>query len=321
MQIHLKSEDFQELVQVKSLNDTFEAEHHVAFPGMKGKMRKSNFDGIIVEQREVSLNKDLIIDVKQQAPVFKMQFELDGHSIYKANSSGLDVEIRKGHHNLFFLPEVNGLLKYPGPLNRKTLEIYLTLDFVEQLFGDQLEALRVLEKGIYCNQPVRMSNKSIPISMELHHVIRDILHCPFTGAMRKAYMKAKITELLILQLDSCTPCTNQNKVNVSSHDVEKYHYIKEVIEQNFQTPYSINELSKLAGMCATKLKTGFKELFRVSPSEYLVISRMNFAHLQLTSTNKSIAAISEEVGFKNPQHFTVAFKKRFGYLPSSVRKK
>ncbi|WP_234859251.1 helix-turn-helix domain-containing protein [Aquimarina aquimarini] len=34
----------------------------------------------------------------------------------------------------------------------------------------------------------------------------------------------------------------------------------------------------------------------------------------------TIAEISYAVGYKNPQHFTAAFKRKFGYLPSNLKK-
>jgi AraC-like DNA-binding protein len=33
----------------------------------------------------------------------------------------------------------------------------------------------------------------------------------------------------------------------------------------------------------------------------------------------TVAAIAMEVGYKNATHFTAAFKKYFGYLPSDVK--
>ncbi len=47
---------------------------------------------------------------------------------------------------------------------------------------------------------------------------------------------------------------------------------------------------------------------------------MEYAKQLILEKNISICCVSEELGYKNPQHFTVAFKKIFGYLPSKLKK-
>jgi AraC-like DNA-binding protein len=40
----------------------------------------------------------------------------------------------------------------------------------------------------------------------------------------------------------------------------------------------------------------------------------------LLQDDKSVSEVAELIGYKNPHHFTAAFKKRFGFLPSQVNK-
>jgi AraC-like DNA-binding protein len=39
----------------------------------------------------------------------------------------------------------------------------------------------------------------------------------------------------------------------------------------------------------------------------------------LSKRGMNISEVAYEVGYKNPQHFTVAFKKYFGYVPSKLK--
>ncbi|WP_256441273.1 helix-turn-helix transcriptional regulator [Chitinophaga sp. HK235] len=68
-----------------------------------------------------------------------------------------------------------------------------------------------------------------------------------------------------------------------------------------------------------KLKKGFKEMFGNTVFGYMNQVRMEKAKLLLLEGKNSIADISFTVGYKNPQHFTAAFKKHFGYLPSELK--
>ena len=38
----------------------------------------------------------------------------------------------------------------------------------------------------------------------------------------------------------------------------------------------------------------------------------------LSTSRYTVSEVAYEVGYKNAHHFTVAFKKRFGYLPSKI---
>jgi AraC-like DNA-binding protein len=46
---------------------------------------------------------------------------------------------------------------------------------------------------------------------------------------------------------------------------------------------------------------------------------MERAKYLLMDSGKSISEVSDEIGYKNPQHFTVAFKKKFGLSPKNFK--
>ena len=47
--------------------------------------------------------------------------------------------------------------------------------------------------------------------------------------------------------------------------------------------------------------------------------RFYVATLMLSTTNKSISAISEQVGYDNPENFIRAFKKEYRVTPTQYR--
>ncbi len=46
---------------------------------------------------------------------------------------------------------------------------------------------------------------------------------------------------------------------------------------------------------------------------------MNEARRLLLSGEMNIAEVADTVGYKNPNHFTTAFKKYFGFVPSELK--
>lgn len=57
-----------------------------------------------------------------------------------------------------------------------------------------------------------------------------------------------------------------------------------------------------------------------SPQEFIQASIINIAKSLIFDPHKTIAEISEELGFQYPQHFTAMFKRRTGMTPMEYRK-
>lgn len=82
---------------------------------------------------------------------------------------------------------------------------------------------------------------------------------------------------------------------------------------------TINELAKEAGMSASKFKTDFRQLFGLPVYQYFQRSRMIHARNLLQEKNMTIKEVGMQVGYTNLSHFSVAFRKEFGILPSEMR--
>ncbi len=84
---------------------------------------------------------------------------------------------------------------------------------------------------------------------------------------------------------------------------------------------SVEQLSKDAGMSASKLKTLFKKIYGKALFEYFQERRMLKAKAMLLSNHYAVKEAAFEMGFKNISNFTLAFKKQFGILPHEFTKR
>ncbi len=288
--------------------------------GFTGFTREILLNGICIEHRDIDHSQPLEILVEHDYPFFKMHFELKGFSGYTRKTKGShNVTIEEGSHQLFFFPEVKGSLHY-NACRRYTLEIKLALPYVTNLFMKDLSILGNFGKAIHCMQPFLVASKCLPILPAMKKVIYEILHCPYCGVLRKIHLEAKVNELLLLQLSQVNEAEELKDTSILKNgDRERIYYVRELIERNIQEPCSILELAEKAGINDFKLKKGFKEIFSTTVFGYMTDVRMEKARNLLVEGKQSIADISFEIGYKNPQHFTAAFKRKFGYLPSALR--
>ena len=136
----------------------------------------------------------------------------------------------------------------------------------------------------------------------------------FSNAMANA--KAAIFIIKVLR-------QNDQKVTVS-HDKKvnrQIDYIKNYIDNNYSEDIKLEQLSTMAYMNKFHLISEFKQSYRVTPIEYLILKRIEIAKNLLISTNHSMEEIYSIVGFNSQSYFNQVFKKKVGQTPSQFRKK
>ncbi|MFN3987327.1 MAG: helix-turn-helix domain-containing protein [Rhodocyclaceae bacterium] len=92
---------------------------------------------------------------------------------------------------------------------------------------------------------------------------------------------------------------------------------RDLLMKDLSAPPTIAELARAVGMNQCKLKAGFKKLFGSSIYALFQEERMNRAQELLQLHNVTETAVI--LGYTNISHFSSAFQKQFGFLPSRVR--
>jgi len=281
------------------------------------------FNGIRIEHRNLNLLSPIEAKVSLNFPYLKMQFSLDGHYSYKSsNNKSLDVNVKKGHHQIFYFPELkNGIVSLSSKgKHYKSFEISLSLDFIHRAFRNSWEVLDLLGYAIKKETPLVYGIKSQVISPEIYLVIEQITNCNVKNELRRTYLEAKVIELLILQINDLYKSNNKD-LNPEVKHYSKIKAAKIFIEDNIDSDLTIPIIAKKVGLNINYLKTEFKELYNQTIFQYLTLLRMEHADHLIKYTNLTVSEIAQKVGYKYPQHFTKTFKKFSGKTPSVIRKK
>ena len=92
----------------------------------------------------------------------------------------------------------------------------------------------------------------------------------------------------------------------------------EELEHNFTSKeLTVAHLAKLCGMSEVYFRKIFLCNFGISPKEYMIGKRMEYARQLLTLGEFEVSVIAEMCGYREPCHFSREFKKRFGVSPKS----
>lgn len=91
------------------------------------------------------------------------------------------------------------------------------------------------------------------------------------------------------------------------------------LEENLSKKISVEELAKFTNLSVSSLERKFKSVYKVSPISYHNMMRVNKASLLILETNKSIAEISNELGFYDQSYMCKIFKKNLKMSPKEFK--
>lgn len=148
----------------------------------------------------------------------------------------------------------------------------------------------------------------------LESLLTRVFHSHQTGEKENAsiWMAAALTEYR----------TAPETTRVMSSDGEYQHLIEEICRQITLCPakhYSVVDLAKRLHVCPDHFTRVFKLAKGVSPQEFLVSRRIEFAKDLLLQSNYSINRVAEFSGYESIYYFSKHFKKRTGSSPTAFR--
>lgn len=110
---------------------------------------------------------------------------------------------------------------------------------------------------------------------------------------------------------------------LQDHESAKERLILECIqyiEHHLSVPFTIKEMADHFNYSENYIYKLFKETFDISCKTFILDYRLNKALHQLQTTSASISEIAFATGFSSVYHFSAAFKKKYGYSPSTLRR-
>ena len=303
--------------------DLIEKKINYNYNGIKGIITDIMLDGVHLVSRDITVeNESYSIEVEHDFSFVKLHIEMEGDNEYcPENKSERGIYIPQGHYNLFYLPKIKGVLNYRTK-RRRTLEITFTAAYLEQLFYPNLKStIPLLAEAITNQTSYAMWDTSKSISPKLNVLIEDILQCSYSGAIKKAFLESKVVEILSYLFTIINEEENtQLSVELSACDYVKILAVENILRTQFKEKHTLASIASQVGLNNFKIKKYFKMVFNTTVFNYLTQVRMEYAKQLILEKDFPICVVSEELGYKNQHHFTVAFKKTFGYLPSKLKK-
>lgn len=129
------------------------------------------------------------------------------------------------------------------------------------------------------------------------------------SALQAAAMRALYDAIYLMNKESEQSYMQSTRQNLIAPAVE-------VIERDFTNQdLTVASLASLCGMSEVYFRKIFIHRFGISPKEYMIRKRMEYAKQLLILGELEVSKIAELCGYSEPCHFSREFKKRFGVSP------
>jgi AraC-like DNA-binding protein len=89
----------------------------------------------------------------------------------------------------------------------------------------------------------------------------------------------------------------------------------------FDQPLTLKEVAGVACLSPNHLLRSFKQIFRLTPHQFLTATRLEYARKLLADRNLSVTDICFSVGFESLSSFSRAFRRHTGFSPNEYRRK
>lgn len=157
-------------------------------------------------------------------------------------------------------------------------------------------------------------------SAELLSVAANLVQCRLSeGLARRAFFYSKAIEAVSIGLDTVTRQTNGTPLKpLNDEELKRLNAAVVLIEQQYNSDWTIAKLSREVGLNERRLKEGFRLAIGKSVHGYLRATRLDAAATLLAS-GASVTEAAYAVGFDNLSHFSKAFREAKGVLPSRYK--
>lgn len=156
----------------------------------------------------------------------------------------------------------------------------------------------------------------MPASVSRH--LHELIPTDMTGTLRRLVCQARALEYLSALL------THLGCAEKGEEDSPGHRRARKVFDMLAQVPGKLPSLDEIAAefeVSARTLNSEFKAAFGQPIHAFMTDLRLNEAHAAIKASAIPLKTLAQQLGYTHTHHFLTAFRRKFGYPPSALRKK
>ncbi|WP_070972128.1 AraC family transcriptional regulator [Vibrio sonorensis] len=188
------------------------------------------------------------------------------------------------------------------------VEIRVSLSRLKSLIGNDYQSVMESLSGEGTWQP-------IGFTYENRQAVNELVRQLMQPKLSQIKIYGATLNLIAVQLDACIP---PDQYALPERTYRQLHHARDLLLADLTKAPTIKEIANQTGLNPIKLKFGFKQVFGESLYAFFLKHRMDEAKVLLQKQGVTETAVS--LGYSNVSHFSSAFKKQHGLLPSEMKR-
>lgn len=253
------------------------------------------------------------------------KFYLSGSSRIRTKGPALtnakaDYAEMSGCHYVYHLPEITETEDWSSDQWNHAVMIYAQADYFQTLSQSETPLAPALKRLLEGDTSQRFHQALGPISPAISQVLQQILKAPYQGMVQQLYLESKALELFALQFAQWSEMRPSESMRcLSKYESERLQMAKTILTRNISKPPTLSELAQQVELNEYRLKQGFQQVFGITPFGYVHHCRMQYAQHLLRNSNLTIAGVAARIGYRNPEAFSTAFRRKFAVSPKAYQ--
>ena len=192
---------------------------------------------------------------------------------------------------------------------RRTVAAFISLETLDRfdidLFGSQRDRSESVGK---CR-----------VTPAARGLATELLRPEVSDQVRQLRAEALVLELLAEFKTTAPSCRTGGALQTATA-LAAVRRARDIIAADPAMPHSLVSLADAAGISVTTLKRDFQRAFGTSPIAFLRKQRLELGRSLIESQGLSVSSAAYACGYDHPGNFTQAFRRHFGFAPSSLRR-
>lgn len=270
--------------------------------------------GLSVTVSDITTRSGMYARLTDDPDPFRLVFCLKGRSRHMNRFFKTGFDLDAGENCLYAFPDPKMVREAPAGETLRAVVIDIPANRLNS--GEEDGLLETSGKDSRFKQEFYFrKNRNTPAA---NLALEEMLNCRFTGRARKLFLEGKALELIALKLDMVNGRSGPGRI--SRADMAAVNRARDLLLANMQSPPSIQELARVAGMSHPRLNRCFSRVFGCTIFEYLRKERLDHCRKLVAETKISMTEIAYTAGYASSSHFSKTFSDHFGMQPSLYRK-
>jgi AraC family transcriptional regulator len=161
-------------------------------------------------------------------------------------------------------------------------------------------------------------HENLSLSQTLHTLVLLGSSCSSFASLKADIMIRNLFEQLLRENQQALQLSkNISAIRISTRleIFKRVSFAREWIEANCCSRISLEQIAAVANMNSQHFLRMFKQVYHITPHQYVIGCKLEKAKQLLQSTQLTVAEICNTIGFESVYSFSLLFRRRFGVPP------